>query len=323
MEFGLTKNIVFMGTPDFAVPALKTLIAGDYNLAAVVTQPDRPSGRGKTLTPPPVKVVARQAGVPVLQPPRLRKKEAVAQLAAFNPDLIVVAAFGQILRPNVLNLPPFGCINIHASLLPRWRGAAPVAAAILAGDAETGVTLMQMDPGLDTGPMIAKRATPILPTHTTASLTKELAHLGADLLAETLPAWFAGDIEPEIQDESQATLAPRLQKEAGRIDWQQPAIEIERQVRAYWPWPGTFTTGPRGPIKILAVEPAPPEAGALAEPLAPGTVFKFRKLPFVATGNGALLLAQVQPAGKKAMDGRSLLNGQPELWNAVLGQEPE
>jgi methionyl-tRNA formyltransferase len=311
-----------MGTPDFAVPALSALLspvsqAQGNDVIAVVTQPDRPSGRGRQLTPAPVKVVAQQAGLKILQPETLKDEAAVAELAALKPDLIVVAAFGQILRKNVLALPPRGCINVHASLLPRWRGAAPVAAAIRAGDAETGVTLMLMDEGLDTGPMIARRAVPITAQHTGGSLTGELAELGAALLLETLPAWLAGAIEPEPQDNSLATLAPRLKKEEGEIQWTQTAIEIERQVRAFDPWPGTFTQGPRGLFRVLAVELTPQVAGSpQAES---GLVFKHQGGVYVTTGQGVVRLVRVQPAGKKEMSAEAMLNGQPELLGARLG----
>jgi methionyl-tRNA formyltransferase len=324
----VAKKIIFMGTPDFAVPSLSALITsssplsggeieGDYEVVAVVTQPDRPSGRGKQLTPSPVKVLAQRAGLKVLQPETLKDEAAVAELAGLGPDLIVVAAFGQILRQNVLTLPPHGCINIHASLLPRWRGAAPVAAAIRAGDVETGVTLMLMDAGLDTGPMLARRAVPITAQHTGGTLTAELAELGAALLLETLPAWFAGDIQSQPQDNSQATLAPRLKKEEGAINWMQSAVEIERQVRAFDPWPGTFTEGPRGPFKVLAVEVASESVGLpLAEP---GMVLKHQGRVYVTTGQGAVRLVRVQPAGKKEMTAEAMLNGQPELLGAHLG----
>ncbi|MBE7556609.1 MAG: methionyl-tRNA formyltransferase [Anaerolineales bacterium] len=321
-----------MGTPDFAVPALSALITpppppgpplqgggvrGGYEVVAVVTQPDRPSGRGKQLIPSPVKRLAQSAGLKVLQPETLKDEAAVAELAALQPDLMVVAAFGQILRQNVLAMPPYGCINIHASLLPRWRGAAPVAAAIRAGDAETGVTLMLMDTGLDTGPMLARRSVPITFQHTAGTLTAELAEVGAALLLETLPSWFAGDIEPQPQDNSQATLAPRLKKEQGAIHWTQSAVEIERQVRAFDPWPGTFTEGPRGPFKILAVEVAemidPPQTR-------PGTVFRHQSRVYVSTGQGVVRLVIVQPAGKKEMTAEAMLNGQPELLGARLGE---
>jgi methionyl-tRNA formyltransferase len=310
-----------MGTPDFAVPPLKALLnpspeqAVWWSVVAVVTQPDRPSGRGKKLSPSPVKETALAAGLPVLQPKTLKSDAAVAELATLEPDLIMVAAFGQILPKRVLTLPRFGCINIHASLLPRWRGAAPVAAAIRAGDNETGVTLMLMDEGLDTGPMIARRKIPIRVDHTRDSLTAELAEIGATLLVNTLPAWLAGKIEPEPQDEGRTTLAPRLKKEEGAIDWRQPAQMIARQVRAFYPWPGTFTEGPRGRFKILTVEVVPDSAG---ETRPPGTVFKHQKDVLVSTGQSALRLVTVQPAGKKEMPARAMLNGQPELWGAQL-----
>lgn len=311
-----------MGTPYFAVPALKALIdapatEATWHVVAAVTQPDRRSGRGKKLTPSPVKVAALEAGLTVLQPETLRSDAAVAELAALEPDLIVVAAFGQILRRNVLTLPPHGCVNIHASLLPRWRGAAPVAAAIRAGDFDTGVTLMLMDEGLDTGPIIARRRIPIRPDHTRDSLTAELADSGAVLLVETLPAWLAGEVRPQPQDDRLATLAPRLKKEEGTIDWRQAAVDIERQVRAFCPWPGTFTVGPRGQFKVLEVEPAgnvTPPAGSK-----PGTVFEQNRRVYVVTGQGALRLVTVQPAGKKEMPAKAMVNGQPELLGAILG----
>lgn len=316
----MSVRIIFMGTPDFAVPALKALLAPSadqaYEVVAVVTQPDRPSGRGKKLTPSPVKVTAAGAGVEVLQPETLRSEEVVAELAAYQPDLMVVAAFGQILRKNVLTLPAHGCINIHASLLPRWRGAAPVIAAIRAGDVETGITLMQMDEGLDTGPIIAQRAIPIRPTHTGGLLTDELAHLGAALLLDTLPAWLAGEITVQPQDNKLATLAPRLKKEEGIIDWTRTAVEIERHVRAFQPWPGTFTYGPRGQFKVLAVAVAPEVSGP---PLvSPGTVFSHNRGVYATTGQGVLRLIRVQPAGKTEMTAEAMVNGQPELWGAQL-----
>ncbi len=307
-----------MGTPDFAVPTLTTLIKSEYDILAIVTQPDRRRGRGRKLTPPPVKVVAEQAGIKVLQPQTLRSEEVAAKLAALKPDLIVVAAFGQILRPNVLALPPHGCLNIHASLLPRWRGAAPVAAAIRAGDAETGVTLMRMDERLDTGPTLACRAIPITPIHNRGILTAELAELGAALLFDTLPVWLGGKLQAQPQDDNLATLAPLLKKEAGAIDWGRPAVEIERQVRAFYPWPGSFTQGPRGQFKILALETAFNVTGPKQSD--PGTVFKYRRGVYVTTGQESLRLLTVQPAGKKEMPAEAMLNGQPDLWGARLGR---
>jgi methionyl-tRNA formyltransferase len=310
-----------MGTPDFAVPALNALITSakkeSWAVVAVVTQPDRPKGRGRKLTPPPVKVAAKQAGIEVLQPKTLRTEAVVAELAALKPDVIVVAAFGQILRQNVLDIPPHGCINIHASLLPRWRGAAPVIAAIRAGDTETGITLMRMDEGLDTGPMIAQRAIPITATHTGGTLAAELAELGAALLIDTLPGWLTGKITSQPQDDNLVTLAPSLKKAEGAINWSKPAVEIERQVRAFHPWPGTFTQGPRGQFKVLTVK----AAAEVTDPAQskPGTVFKHRRGVYVTTGQGAIRLVTVQPAGKKEMVAEAMLNGQPDLWGARLG----
>jgi methionyl-tRNA formyltransferase len=314
----MPTRIAFMGTPEFAVPALRGLLAAtethNWQVVVTLTQPDRPKGRGRRLTAPPVKEVARNAEIPVLQPEKLTRS-VVAELAAYQPDVIIVAAFGQILRKRVLNLPPYGCLNVHASLLPRWRGAAPIQAAIKAGDTETGVTLMQMDPGLDTGPMLAKRAMPITREHTGGALTTELAELGADLLVETLPAWLAGELTPEPQDDTLVTYAPQLRKEDGEINWEQSALEIEQLVRTYAPWPGTFTKGPRGVIKVVEVAVIPLPSSEMI----PGTVFKQHKHPCVATGSGAIQLVTVQPAGKKIMPAVAMMNGQPDLWNSVLG----
>jgi methionyl-tRNA formyltransferase len=306
-----------MGTPDFAVPSLKALIDSDYQLVAVVTQPDRPSGRGKKLTPPPVKVTAEAAGLKIMQPETLRHEAVVADLAALRPDVIVVAAFGQILRQNVLDLPPYRCLNVHASLLPRWRGASPVTAAIRAGDTRTGITIMKMEAGLDTGPIISQKAIPVEARHTGGSLTAELAELGAALLLETLPGWLSGRLEAQPQDDQQATLAPRLKKEEGEIHWQQSALEIERQIRAFDPWPGTFTCGLTGQIKILAAEVAEIEP-PVSEYEAPGTLFKHRRDVYVTTGQGVIRLVTVQPAGRKPMPAEAMLNGQPDLQGAKL-----
>jgi methionyl-tRNA formyltransferase len=315
-------RIVFMGTPDFAVPPLQALIESaaqkDWQVVAVVTQPDRPQGRGKKLASSPVKVVAEAAGLTLWQPATLKTEAAIEHLAALQPDVVIVAAFGQILRKNVLDMPPYGCLNIHASLLPRWRGAAPITAAIRAGDTETGITLMKMDEGLDTGAIIAQRSLPILPTHTGGTLTAELAQVGASLLLDTLPGWLAGKITPRPQNDALATLATRLKKEEGVIDWSQPAAAIERQVRAFQPWPGTFTQGTRGPLKIIAVDLAAgvsPPAGNK-----PGTVFTQQREVYVSTGEGVIHLQTVQPAGKKPMAAAALLNGQPDLLGAQLGQ---
>ncbi|MCC6187608.1 MAG: methionyl-tRNA formyltransferase [Anaerolineales bacterium] len=296
-----------MGTPDFAVPTLTALIQ-HYSVVGVVTQPDRPAGRGRQLVAPPVKGVALSAGVPVIQPHRLREPQALAQVQAWAPELIVVAAFGQILRPAVLTLPQHGCVNVHASLLPRHRGATPIAAALLAGDAETGVTLMRMDPGLDTGPILAQRTTPIQPDDTTPTLSARIAAVGAELLIEALPAYLAGQLLPRPQDEALATYAPQLKKEDGRLDFTRPAAELARRVRALTPWPGAFALwpGPDGGARQLKVL----RAAVLAEHSAEaGQVIATPRGPAVGTGSGTLLLIEVQPSGKHPMPAADFARG--------------
>jgi len=302
-----------MGTPDFASPTLAELHRA-YQVVMVVTQPDRKSGRGRKLTASPVKQTAEAANLPVFQPSTLKDPQAVSFLRSLEPDLIIVAAFGQILRRDALEMPPMGCINIHASLLPRWRGASPIVAAIHAGDAETGITLMRMDEGLDTGPIIRQRTMTITPQHTGQSLSNELAHLGANLLIETLPDWLAGEITPQPQDNALATLARRIKKEQGLINWQQSAAEIERQVRAFYPWPGTFTHWQGKILKVLSVSVALDWSGALP----PGQVFKLKKDIAVATPQGAIILQQVQPAGKRPMAAKNFVSGAADFAGSQL-----
>ena len=290
-----------MGSPDFALPSLERL-AETQSVVGVVTQPDRASGRGRELKPPPVKMLASQLGIPVMQPERLRAPDAMEQLRAWAPELIVVAAFGQILKPDVLELPPFGCINVHASLLPRWRGAAPINAAILHGDEETGVTIMKMDAGLDTGPMLAKRSVRISPDGTAGSVTEALSHLGADLLTETLPHWLAGEITPVAQNDSLSTYAPMLKKEQGRLDFGRDVNELERQVRAFNPWPGAFMDFDG---TILKIHRAKVEAGNASA----GQKLIWKNQPAIGARGGLLILDEVQPSGKKSMGGKSFLAG--------------
>ena len=268
---------------------------------------------------PPVEEAAQALGLEVFQPATLRRPEAVERLVAWQPDLVVVAAFGQILRPEVLAIPPHGCLNVHASLLPRYRGAAPIPAAILAGDERTGVTIMRMDEGLDTGPMLAQAVWPISPQDTTGSLTEVLARLGASLLVEVLPSWLAGAIAPRPQDESQATYCLMLRNEDGLLDGALPAADLDRQVRACDPWPGAYTTWAGQRLKILRARPLPGRPGARrAEPgrvmdLAPGTG--------VATGEGVLELLEVQLAGKSAMDVQAFGQGRRDFVGSLLGGE--
>ncbi len=302
----MSLRVVFMGTPDFAVPSLKRLLAApDMDVVGVVTRPDKPKGRSKKPVPSPVKQVAVAAGVPVFQPRTLRKPELQEPIRAWAPDVIVVAAFGLILPKAVLDIPPHGCINVHASLLPRWRGAAPVVAAILAGDRETGVTIMLMDEGVDTGPILAQRPEPIHPDDTTGTLTERLAHLGADVLVETLPRWVAGEIVPQPQDESQATYAPMVHKKDGWIRWEEPAELIERKVRAYQPWPTAMTCWRGKVLKILKAKVHAQKE--VTEP--PGTVIPWEDGAAVVTGMGVLELLMVQLAGKRPLDIRTFLRG--------------
>lgn len=294
-------RVVFMGSPEFALPSLRGL-ASNYQVVGVVTQPDRPAGRGKQLAAPPVKTLALELGIPVIQPRRLKEPETMAQLQAWAPDVIIVAAFGQILRPAVLDLPPHGCINVHASLLPRWRGASPIQAAILHGDAEAGVTIMLMDRGLDTGPMLSKRAIPIEPADTATTLSAKLSRLGADLLLETLPAYLAGDLQPEPQPAEGVTEVSTLEKSEGELDFSATAAELERKVRAFNPWPGAYMAWKGQPLKVHRAHVAPGRGQPGERKIAEG-------LPAIATGDSLLVLDEVQPAGKKAMPGNGFLRG--------------
>jgi len=303
-------RIIFMGTPDFAVPPLQQLLR-HYNVVGVVTQPDRPAGRNRAVQQSPVKQVALAAGVPVLQPEKIRKPEAIEELRQRNADVFIVAAFGQILPQAVLDLPSSGAINIHASLLPRWRGAAPIQAAVRAGDAETGITIMKMDAGLDTGPMYRQRAIPIAADETGQSLHDKLSQLGADLLIETLPEILNGSLVPQPQDGDLATLAPRIAKEAGRIDWSKPAVEIERTVRAFTPWPGTFTYWNGKLLKILSGKIIAGSAGI-------GAVAMSDHRPAVGTGEGLFAPDRLQIEGRSAMSIDDFLRGHPDFTDAQL-----
>lgn len=297
----MSVRIVFMGSPEFALPSLRAL-AANYELAGVVTQPDRPAGRGKQLSAPPVRVLAHELGLPLIQPKRLREPQALEQLRAWAPDVIVVAAFGQILRPEVLKLPPHGSINVHASLLPRWRGASPIVAAILNGDNETGITIMRMDPGLDTGPILSQRAIPIEADDTAGSLSEKLSPLGAELLLQTLPDYLTGKLVPKPQPEAGVTLAPTLTKSEGELDFSQSAAQLERKVRAFNPWPGAFMAWKGAPLKVHKAHAWQGSGGVGEQKIKDG-------LPAVATGEGWLVLDEVQPAGKKAMSGSDFIMG--------------
>ena len=315
MEGWMTR-VVFMGTPDFAVPSLHSLFeAPTFDVVGVVTQPDRPAGRGRALTSPAVKQAAERHHIPVFQPESLRSPDAIQHLRSWDSDVIVVVAFGQILRYEVLDLPPFGCINIHASLLPRWRGAAPIQYAIRSGDAETGITIMRMDRGLDSGPIILQKSVPIANDETGETLHDKLAVLGATLLPDTLAGYLRGELIPRQQPEDGITLAPTLRKQDGQIDWTQPARWIDHHVRAYTLWPGTHTILNGEMIKVISGHV---EADNPGYPL-PGTLVAAEGKLAVQTGEGHYVLDRIQPPGKKPMTGQSYLTGHPETVGQIVG----
>lgn len=307
-------RVIFMGTPEFAVPCLRVLIE-TQTVVGVVSQPDRPAGRGHQLRPPPVAKAAIAAGIPLHQPRSLRKEEAAAPLREWQPDVIVVAAFGQILRPHVLYLPPHGSLNVHASLLPRWRGAAPIQHALLAGDAETGVTLMKMDEGLDTGPMYVQETVAISPDETAATLHDRLALLGADMLRRHLDGILAGHISATPQPDEGMTYAPMIAKEAGRLDWTRDYRELDRLVRAMTPWPGAFTVWDGEPLKVLRAHPVKDD---LFDGPA-GLVMEVGEQLVVLAAGGGLALDELQPAGKRSMPAVDFARGRPNFAGSLLG----
>lgn len=312
-------RIVFFGSPAFALPSLTALIEAGHDVVGVVTQPDRPAGRGHTPQPPPVKTAALAHGVPVLQPERVSSDEGVEALAALAADVFVVAAYGQILRRRVLDLPRRGCLNVHASLLPRHRGASPVAAAILAGDAVTGVTIMEMVRALDAGPMVAKVEVPVLDTDTTGTLEPRLAEAGATLLTDVIEAWAAGEITAQPQDEALSTYAPQIRRGDALLDWSLPASDLWRRVRAYHPWPIAFAPWRGVELRILEAWPVPGDAS-----VPPGTVLPLAPLPpdtpgagepvfAVQTGERALAVRRIQKPGGKPLAARDFLQGQRDF----------
>lgn len=317
-------RIVFMGTPQFAVPSLTTLIQhGDaqrWEVVGVYTQPDRRAGRGNKVVASPVKVCAQEHDIPVFQPETMRPEsnrsgtEAAETLDALAPDLAIVAAYGMILPAPVLETPNFGCINVHASLLPMYRGASPINAAILNGDDETGNSIMLMDEGLDTGPVLSQASEPIHPTDTAVELTERLAEHGAALLLETLPEWLAGEIAPINQDElaGEPSHCRIIKKGEGRIDWRSSATHIERMTRAFYPWPSAFTTWADAPFKVI-------EASVISGVATPGQIVTTDSGIAVGCGQELLLLKTVQPAGKRPMDIQSFVNGAPDFVGGQLG----
>ncbi len=302
-----------MGTPEFAVPSLSALIGAGYEIAAVVTQPDRPSGRGKVLTPPPVKTAAEAEGIPVLQPSKIRTEEFFAELSSYSPDLICVTAYGRILPKSILALPRHGCVTAHASLLPKYRGAAPINWAIVRGEDVTGVTTMLMDEGMDTGDMLLKREVAIEDADTGETLSRKLSIVGGELLVETLALLEEGKLSPEKQDESLATYAPIIKKEDGLVDWSKPARDIRNLVRGMLPWPGAYTSLSGKMLKIFRAVVSEGEGQ-------PGEVIKSGQgILRVATGEGALDVLELQIEGGKRLEAAAFLAGRKIPEGAILG----
>ena len=298
-------TIVFMGSPEFAVPSLEALYQEGYQIKAVITQPARPKGRGRRIRPTPVGEFARSRGLEVKEPARLKDTEFLDHLRSLKPQLIVVVAYGKILPREVLSIPGLGCINLHASLLPRWRGAAPVQRAIMAGDTTTGVSTMLMDEGMDTGPILLKKEVKIGKEERAGELSERLARIGAELLVETIGLYVAGGLEPVPQDDRLATYAPLLKKEEGRIDWQRPATELANLVRGLHPWPSAYTYLAGRLIKIHRVRATDEEGG-----LPPGRVVKSTEDGiYVSTGDGILVVKELQPEGKTPMGAGQFARG--------------
>lgn len=315
-----TLKTIFMGTPDFSVAALRNLIANpSFDVVAVYTQPPRPAGRGQQLKPSPIHLVADEHNIPVYTPKSFKKDaEAVSFFQSLNADIAVVAAYGLILPKSVLDAPKFGCLNIHASILPRWRGAAPIQRAIEAGDSESGITIMQMEEGLDTGPMLLKRHVAIRPTTTAQTLHDELSALGSVMIEEVLESIISGNPpHPHMQDDTHSCYAPMLKKEEGRIDWALSAANIDLKIRAFTPWPGCYTFGADGKrIKIIAGELSQNTTKTMS-----GTILSTDGE--VACGSGVYRITQLQPENSKAMDFKSALNGKKIAVGDILGKEQE
>ncbi|MGQ9857289.1 MAG: methionyl-tRNA formyltransferase [Thermodesulfobacteriota bacterium] len=314
----MSLRVLFMGTPAFAIPSLEALLGSTHLLVGVVTQPPRPAGRGRRPRPSPVEELARKAGLTVLEPHRVDDPEFLEHVKSLCPDAAVVVAYGQILPSAVLEIPPLGCLNVHPSLLPRHRGAAPIPWAILAGDDLTGVSVIRMDLGLDTGPVLASLSTPIGPEEDARELSARLSVLGAKLLVETLDGLSKGVVVAKPQEEQAATYAPRLRKEDGLIDWGQPAERIWRQVRALVPWPTAHTTFRGKQVKILKARPVPMEARET-----PGRIVRaLGGSLWVATGRGLLEILELQPEGKPPMSAEAFIRGRRGLEGEALGGAP-
>ena len=314
---GLAMRVIFMGSPDFAVPSLNS-VAEHFDIVGVFTQPDRPSGRGRKLKHSNVKARSVELGLPIFQPANLKGEEAVKTVRELEPSLVVVAAYGHILSQAILDIPTVGSINVHASLLPRWRGAAPVQAAILHGDAETGITLMLIDAGLDTGPILSQRSITIQSDDTARTLTKKLALLGAEMLPETITRFIASEIHPTQQDDEISTYAHMLKKRDWILNFKDPAASLERQVRAYEPWPTSYFLWDDLRIVVRKAHVSMQKAS-----LTPGQTTAIDDFPGVVTSDGTLVLDIVQPAGKRALGGADFLRGAPTFLDQGLQTKSE
>jgi methionyl-tRNA formyltransferase len=300
----MNVRIAFLGTPDFAVPSLAKL-AENFTIAGVVSQPDRPSGRGRKLLSPPIKIAAQEIGLDVFQPADVNAESSLDVIQGWKVDLICVAAFGQLLKTELLSLPESGCLNVHASLLPRWRGASPINAAILAGDSHSGVTIMKMGAKLDDGPILAQESVPVEPEDTAGTLSDRLAELGGELLVKTIPPYLQGELTPQSQDPALVTYAHLLKKKTGELDFSQSSADLALKTRAYSPWPGTFTTweGKRLLIhKSSSISVTSPGVGVF---------IIFEGKPAIGTSEGVLVLEKLQLAGKRSVSGEEFLNGNP------------
>lgn len=311
-------RVLFYGSPDFALPPLRALIDSPYRPIAVITQPDARAGRGRALKPPPIKTLAADHGIPALQPARLRDPAAIAQIGSLKPDLQIVAAYGQIIPIEILNLPAHGTLNVHASLLPRWRGASPISAAILHGDAETGVTIMLVDETEDTGDILRQRTTAIDPTEHAGQLSDRLAELGAELLLETIPDWLEGSIAPVAQQPERSTRARRVQKQQGWIDWTDSAEHIVRHVRAYTPWPGASTQLDKTAIRVTEAVVGEGEATD-----SPGTIVSAGRNITVSAGTGVLDIVRLQRAGKRELSAEEFARGTRDLVGRRFGTDDD
>mgnify|MGYP001085550349 CR=1 FL=1 len=311
-------RIIFMGTPEFAVPHLEQLVLNQYEVVAVYTRPDRPAGRGQTLASSPVKRAARALKLPVVQPVSLKARAAIDELKGFSPDVIVVAGFGQILPQAVLDIPRYGCLNVHPSLLPRFRGASPVAAAVLAGDDFTGVSIMLVSAALDSGPVLTRAQIPVSAQDTTDSLTSKLSRVGARVLLDTLVYWLRGELNPRPQNEAGATICSLVTREKGEVDWHLRAVDIWRQVRAFHPWPGSYTSWRGKQLKILEAVPLPGE-GSLEVGEVVALARKEAGIAFgINTGDGVLGVLRVQLEGKRGVSSAEFLRGQRQFIGAIL-----